>query len=240
MSSHRVLIGVCTYQESENIDTLLRRLRESLPQADILVVDDDSPDATAAHVEKLQESDKRLFLHIRKSERGLGSAIVFAVKHAVAQNYHFFLNLDADLSHDPLELPRLLDEAIGDETCDVVIGSRYVSGGRIVGWPLRRRVMSKMVNRFATGVLRLPVADCSGSMRCYRVDSLRTMGLERLRCTSYAVLEEVLVRMHRMGFRMKELPITFTERELGDSKLTISEAFRSVYFMLRLAFQRSG
>ena len=116
----------------------------------------------------------------------------------------------------------------------MVIGSRYVPGGRIVGWPLRRRIMSKLVNRFATLFLGLPVRDCSGSMRCYRTDSLRSIGLDSLQCTGYAVLEELLVKLHRHHCRMKEVPITFTEREHGTSKLTVREAIRSIGFMVRL------
>ncbi|MEM6468232.1 MAG: polyprenol monophosphomannose synthase [Planctomycetota bacterium] len=240
MSSKRILIGVCTYQESENIETLISEIRHTLPEGDVLVVDDDSPDKTAECVERLQRQDDRLHLLVRKGERGLGSAIVRAMEHAVDNDYEFFLNLDADLSHDPKQLPKLLEMAIGNEELAVVVGSRYIDGGQIVGWPLRRRLMSKLVNRFATGILRLPVSDCSGSMRCYRVESLRSLGLSRLRCTSYAVLEEVLVKMHREGRLLAEVPITFTERELGASKLTMAEAIRSIYFMMRLAVTRNS
>ena len=229
------LIAVCTFEEAQNITAMLGGLRDAFPNARLLVVDDDSPDGTAGLVKEFQQGDARVELIVRKDKRGLGSAIVDAMRFAVASGDQFFLNLDADLSHAPEQLPRLLETAKSDDDIDVVIGSRYVPGGEIVGWPLRRRVMSKMVNRFATAFLKLPVNDCSGSMRCYRTAALDAIGLDSLQCTGYAVLEELLVKLHRNGGKMVEVPITFTERELGRSKLTFSESIRSVRFMIRLA-----
>lgn len=235
-SSDEVLIAVCTYQEVDNIRAMLFGLRESFPTATLMVVDDNSPDGTADVVRELQQSDSGIQLVVRKGQRGLGSAIVDSMKFSVAEGYRYFLNLDADLSHDPNQLPSLLERARTSTEIDVVIGSRYIEGGKIVGWPLRRRIMSKLVNRFATAFLKLPVKDCSGSMRCYRTSALDALDLNSLQCTGYAVLEELLVKMDRNGCAMDEVPITFTERELGHSKLTMAEAFRSVSFMIRLAF----
>lgn len=234
--SQRVIVGVCTYQEAQNIQSMLSGLRDALPEATLLVVDDNSPDGTADLVRQVQRDDSQVELIVRNQERGLGSAIVRAMKHAVDRDATYFLNLDADLSHDPAQLPSLLRRAEESPEVDVVIGSRYVPGGQIVGWPFRRRMMSKMVNRFATGYLKLPVNDCSGSMRCYRTSALRELGLDSLQCTGYAVLEELLVRLHQEGHKMVEVPITFTEREAGQSKLTLREAARSIRFMLRLAY----
>ncbi|MCO8123022.1 polyprenol monophosphomannose synthase [Stieleria sp. TO1_6] len=231
------LIALCTYQEAQNIRAMVDGLREAFPDAILLVVDDNSPDGTAGLVRRMQAGDDNLQLIVRHDERGLGSAIVRAMKHAVANGHRYFLNLDADQSHDPRQLPKLLQTAESDPELDVVIGSRYVDGGKIVGWPLRRRIMSKMVNRFATGFLNLPVKDCSGSMRCYRTQALQELELDSLQCTGYAVLEELLVKINRSGGKMAEVPITFTERELGHSKLTLKEAYRSVRFMMRLAVE---
>ena len=119
---------------------------------------------------------------------------------------------------------------------DVVIGSRYVTGGAIEGWPLQRRIMSRLLNRFATLCLRLPVKDCSGSMRCYRVATLKKLDRDRLRSTGYALLEELLVHLHRQSASMMEVPITFTDRTAGESKLTFAEAARSVWQILRLSW----
>ena len=237
-SNGNTLVAVCTYQEAQNIERMLFELRAGLPDATLLVVDDNSPDGTSTLVEQWREQDPTTELIVRKDQRGLGSAIVQAMKYSIENRFEYFLNLDADLSHDPKELPQLLSHAKTHPDLDVVIGSRYAEGGQIVGWPLHRRLMSKMINRFATTFLRLPVKDCSGSMRCYRVAALQRIGLESLQCTGYAVLEEILVRLHRAQGRMDELPITFTERELGQSKLTFREAIRSIRFMLRLAVTR--
>jgi dolichol-phosphate mannosyltransferase len=234
----RALVAVCTLNEADNIVELVEGLRRSLPEADILVMDDNSPDGTAALVAEIGQRDSAVKVVVRREERGLGSAIRHAMEYAVEHDYEFFLNLDGDLSHDPAQLPALLDRAIASEQVDVVIGSRYVEGGSIVGWPVHRKVMSRLVNAFATTCLRLPVNDCSGSMRCYRVDALRRVGMDNIRVNGYAVLEEILVSLDRQGSKMVEVPITFTDRQRGTSKLTFREALRSSSQMLRMAFRR--
>ena len=226
---------MCTYQEAANIERLLLGLRRALPDADVLIVDDDSPDGTADLAKEAAQRDQAIHVHVRSGQRGLGGAIVHAAKFAVDRDYDFFLNLDGDLSHAPTDLPRLLELTSKNDQIDVVVGSRYIEGGRIDGWPLRRKIMSRMVNWFAVRCLRLPVSDCSGSIRCYRVDALRSLDLSKLRCRGYALLEELLMRLKQQGCQMAEVPITFTERQDGYSKLTISEAVRSISFMLRLA-----
>lgn len=234
-SEPRVLIGVCTLNEAANIEPLIRRLRAAVPHADILIVDDDSPDGTGDVVGALSQTLPSISLHVRRRERGLGTAIRHAMKVAIAQEYDYFLNLDGDLSHDPDQLPALLRRAQQSPQVDVVIGSRYVPGGEIVGWPRRRRLLSRLVNRFAALCLRLPAQDCSGSIRCYRVETLRQVGVEQLHSKGYSVLEEILVELHRRGAVMAEVPITFTDRQAGQSKLTTAEAIRSAWQMVRLA-----
>ncbi len=232
-----VLIGVCTLNEIENITPLLQRLRVAFPDADIVVIDDSSSDGTAESVSRMTAEDPRIQLIVRQ-QRGLGGAIRHAMRIALEGGYDFFLNLDGDLSHEPEQLPLLLKRARQKPPVDVVIGSRYVDGGAIVGWPLHRIVMSRLVNRFATFGLRLPVLDCSGSMRCYRVAALREIEIETLRSNGYAVLEEILVKLLRHGSRMDEVPITFTDRRRGQSKLTPREAFRSVMQMFAMALRK--
>ncbi|MDG2223843.1 MAG: polyprenol monophosphomannose synthase, partial [Rubripirellula sp.] len=138
----------------------------------------------------------------------------------------------------PTQIPQLIERATESPEIDVVIGSRYVPGGKIVGWPLHRKLMSGMVNRFATLCLRLPVKDCSGSMRCYRVAALERIGMSNVCIDGYAVLEELLVMLRRNGSKFAELPITFTDRQLGESKLTLREALRSMSQIISLAFKR--
>ncbi|MCG8652475.1 MAG: polyprenol monophosphomannose synthase [Pirellulales bacterium] len=216
---------------------MIERLRLALPAAEVLVVDDDSSDGTGELVAGIGQRDDRVRLVVRHGQRGLGGAIRHAMELACEGDYDFLLNLDADLSHDPAQLPAMLRRAVDDPQMDVVIGSRYVGGGAIDGWPLRRRLMSRMVNGFATTFLRLPVRDCSGSMRCYRVEALRRMQPQSLTSNGYSVLEEVLVKLHRQGGRMSEVPITFTDRVQGQSKLTTSEAVRSAMRMITLAWK---
>ena len=233
-----IVVGVCTYNESTNIQTLILRLRSSIPDATILVVDDDSPDGTADLVRELIASDPQIKLIVRENERGLGGATLRAITVAIQRKAEFFLNLDADLSHSPEQLADMLALARRSPEIDVVVGSRYAEGGKIEGWPLRRRMMSRLLNRFGTLCLRLPVRDCSGSMRCYRVDALRRIDLDRLRSQGYALLEELLVQLNVQGSKMAELPITFVERQSGDSKLTIGEAIRSAAQIIRLSVLR--
>ncbi len=236
-SSLRAMIAVCTYNEAENIELMVTGLRQALPEADVIVVDDNSPDGTAFLVSEMAKSDASVQVLVRENERGLGSAIRFAMQHSIDQGYDYFMNLDGDLSHSPEQMKLLFSRALEDSALAVVVGSRYVADGEIIGWPLRRKLMSRMVNGFATTFLRLPIRDCSGSMRCYRVTALASLGLENLRVNGYAVLEEVLLRLHQRGERMAEVPITFTERERGYSKLTISEAMRSMLQIISLAFR---
>lgn len=222
---------------------MIAQLRGSIPDADVVVIDDSSTDGTGAIVHRHAGDDPRVRLVVRQ-QRGLGGAIRHAMQVAIDGGYDWFVNLDGDLSHDPQQLPHMIDRAIADPPIDVVIGSRYVDGGSIVGWPLHRKLMSKLVNRFATLCLRLPVSDCSGSMRCYRVTALRRIDVGSLRSNGYAVLEEVLVRLDRQSAKMVEVPITFTDRQRGQSKLTAREAVRSASQMAGMAWayrrQRGG
>ncbi|MDF1840169.1 MAG: polyprenol monophosphomannose synthase, partial [Rubripirellula sp.] len=237
-ASTSVMIAVCTLNEADNIAPLVTQLRAAVPAAKILVVDDNSPDGTAESVSGLMHQDPLLQIVVRRNERGLGSAIRHAMQSAVEDQFTLFVNLDADFSHDPAQIPQLIERATESPEIDVVIGSRYVAGGKIVGWPLHRKFMSGMVNRFATLCLRLPVKDCSGSMRCYRVAALERIGMSNVRIDGYAVLEELLVILRRSGSKFAEVPITFTDRQVGESKLTLREAVRSMSQIIALAFKR--
>lgn len=229
-------MAVCTYNEIENLPELVERVFRSLPTADLLIIDDQSPDQTGAWALERANHDSRIRVVIRAHERGLGSAIRRALEYAVDQQYDFLLNLDGDLSHEPEVLPQLLERMLAQPELDVVIGSRYCPGGSVRDWSLRRRLMSRIVNRFAASVLRLPVADCSGSLRCYRVTTLAAIDPTTLRSEGYAVLEEVLLQFRTRGARMAELPIVFSERVHGTSKLTLAETIRAARQLIRLAW----
>jgi dolichol-phosphate mannosyltransferase len=232
----RVLVALCTYNEFENIQDLTIEISNRMPDADILIVDDDSPDGTGAWAAAKSDAVPNFHAIVRKDQRGLGGAIQAAIQFAMNGDYEWLLNLDADFSHSPNDLPGLLEKANHPQTpLDCVVGTRYAENGDIVGWPTHRRLMSKMVNRFATGILRLPVSDCSGSLRCYRVEALRGIDPDSLRSNGYAIFEELLVRLRRSGARFGEVPITFHERRSGISKLTIAEATKAAWQIIKLA-----
>ncbi|MCM2370324.1 polyprenol monophosphomannose synthase [Aporhodopirellula aestuarii] len=235
----RILVGVCTYNEAGNIESLLTRISDALPTADILVVDDNSPDGTANQVDQFAQAKGRAdsIRCLIREQRGLGGAIRAAMMAAIDGRYDLFCNLDADLSHDPADLPRLV--AAVEHGCDVAVGSRYVADGEIVGWPLRRKWMSRWINLIARRRLGLPVKDASGSFRCYRVSKLAELDLDNQPSEGYSFLQEVLLKLHQHGATFKEVPITFTERTVGDSKLDFREAVRSGWTVFRLQSKRS-
>lgn len=234
----KVLVAVCTYNEMSNLAALVQRIFAALPTADLLIVDDDSPDGTGQWALQQAANDPRIHVLIRQQQRGLGGATRRAFEFAVEHSYEFLLNLDGDLSHEPESLPALLAIARNDPAIDVVVGSRYCPGGSVQGWPLRRKIMSRLVNRFAVVCLRLPVSDCSGSLRCYRVSALAAIDPSSLRSNGYAILEEVLIKLRANGAQMAEVPITFCDRQAGDSKLTLAEALRSASQLVRMALAK--
>lgn len=231
----RLLVVVCTYNEQLNLPSLIDEIHAVLPTAEVLVVDDDSPDGTGRWAQQQAAANGWMHALIRTNERGLGSALRAGIQFAIARDFNFVLNLDGDHSHRPRDLPRLLEKATSVEPpLDVVVGSRYLPGGGIEGWPLRRLMMSRTVNRFATSFLRLPVSDCSGALRCYRVEALRRLDWEAIRCNGYAIMEELLIALQRNGARFGEIPITFVDRRKGNSKLTFAESLRSAKALLRM------
>lgn len=231
----RILVAVCTYNEASNIGEVLTRITTALPEADVLVVDDNSPDQTSKLAKEFARSyhDGQKVRCIVRRQRGLGGAIRAAMQLAIDEGYDLFCNLDADLSHDPADLPQLIHRVASGEV-DVAVGSRYVDGGKIVGWPPHRKWMSRTINTIAQRKLGLPVNDASGSFRCYRVSRLADLNLDLDSSDGYSFLQEVLLRLHRAGATIAELPITFTERVAGDSKLNFREAIRSGWTVFRL------
>lgn len=198
-------------------------LRDVLPESDIVLVDDSSPDGTADAVRQFQSSDPHVHL-IERKERGLGLATRRAFEFAVEHNYDEVGNLDADFSHPPEVLPQLFERLSTPSPVDVVIGSRYVPGGGIEGWPWRRHAMSRAVNFYARNVLSLPIRDVSGSFRVYRGEILKSLSFERFRSVGYAFQEEVLYHCARQNGTFAEVPFTFVERVAGHSKVRARDA----------------
>ena len=230
------LISLATYNERENLPTLTAQIFEFAPGADILVVDDSSPDGTADWVEKQMQSDSRFKLIKRSGKLGLGTAILAAMDYAIQNDYEFLINMDADLSHPPRFLPAICAKA--EEGFDVVIGSRYVPGGKIEGWAWHRRIMSRSVNIYARCMLGLNTKDNSGSFRCYRTALLKRFDQESILSRGYSFFEEILYRLRKLGGTFAEVPITFEERRVGQSKLNMKEIFAALWLLLRIGVTR--
>jgi dolichol-phosphate mannosyltransferase len=234
-SPGRSLVAVATYNEIENLPALVDAVLAALPAADILVVDDASPDGTGAWCEEHSRLDPRLTCIRRTSERGLGSATIAALCYAIEHEYEFVLTMDADFSHPPESLPTLRAAA---ESADVVIGSRYVAGGAIEGWPLARRVVSRTINAASRFLAGLRPRDCSGAFRCYRVQALLRIDFAAIQSGGFAFLEEILWHLQRSGAKIVEVPITFQERQAGRSKASLGEALGKLKTLCRLALLR--
>ncbi|MFL5339172.1 MAG: polyprenol monophosphomannose synthase [Gemmataceae bacterium] len=227
----RLLVTMATYNERDNLAPLVAAVHEQAPHADVLVIDDNSPDGTGKLADELAGNNSRVRVLHRPGKLGLGTALLAAMRYAMEHDYDLLLNLDADFSHPPRYIPALLD---GMKTHDVMIGSRYVAGGGTENWPLTRRMMSKSVNGLVRLLFSMPVRDASGAFRCFRVAKLREVALDRVRSRGYSFQQEVLYRCHRAGCRLGETPIIFENRRAGASKVNMKEAVRSMAMLLWL------
>lgn len=200
-------------------------------------MDDKSPDGTGQWCEAKAAQEPRLRVTHRPGKLGIGSAHLQAMRYAIEAGYQYLITMDADWSHRPHHLPDLLSamEPVAGPPVDVVIGSRYVRGGAVEGWPWYRRLMSWAINTYARWLLWLPVRDCSGAFRCYRVSTLAKLPLHQVRSCGYSFFEEILWHFRRHGARMVEVPIRFVERAAGHTKINLREAFAAVVLLLQLA-----
>jgi dolichol-phosphate mannosyltransferase len=234
MPSPRTLVALATYNEIENLPGLVEEVLCVLPGADVVVVDDNSPDGTGKWCDGRASTEPRLRCLHRPGKMGLGSATLAAARVAIDGGYDVFITLDADWSHDPKHLPELLSAT---DRVDVAIGSRYVDGGTIEGWPLPRRLMSGWLNRLSRALFRLPVRDTSGAFRAYRVSKLRQIDLDKIAASGYAYLEEILWHLNRAGASFSEVPINFQQRRAGKSKINVREAAAKIATLCRLGFR---
>ena len=214
----QVVVVVPTYDEADNIVALCERVRTALPEADLLVVDDSSPDGTAELARRAGERLGQISVLERTHKGGLGAAYRAGFAAAIERGAEVCVQIDADLSHDPAVLPALVANI--EHGADLAIGSRYVPGGRTVDWPRHRQALSRWGNRYAAGVLGLAVNDATAGLRAYSVSALRQMDFETVRADGYGFQVEMTHRLVRAGGRIVEFPITFTERVAGESKLS--------------------
>ena len=235
MHSSDSVVIIPTYNEIENIEKIIRAVFALEKAFHILVIDDGSPDGTAAAVKRLQQSEfsDRLFLLERSGKLGLGTAYIAGFKWALAHDYDYVFEMDADFSHAPADLPRLY-AACATEGYDVAIGSRYVSGVNVVNWPMGRVLMSYYASKYVQLVTGLPIHDTTAGFVCYRREVLETLRLDDIRFKGYAFQIEMKFTAHRCGFRIKEVPVIFVNRREGTSKMNSSIFGEAVFGVIRL------
>lgn len=234
-SSPATLVAIATFNEIENLPRLVEQIWRQVPDAHVLVVDDRSPDGTGDWCEARSREDPRMHVLHRAGKLGLGTATIAGLQYAIRHDYEFVVTMDADFSHDPVHLPGMLGLMQTDSPrIDLVIGSRYVVGGGVEGWPLRRRVMSRAINWYARIMLGLESRDCSGAFRCFRVSMLKKLDFRGLLSHGYSLLEELLWRIQRQGAVIREVPITFVDRTHGQSKISYREAVMALWIIFRL------
>ena len=214
----RVAVIVPTYNERANLEQIASRLRTAVPDADLLIVDDNSPDGTGEAADKLAAGDARIHVLHRPAKAGLGSAYIAGFRWALERDYGVLVEIDADGSHQPQELPTLL--AALEAGADLVIGSRYVPGGTVLNWPKSREVLSRGGNTYARVLLGIKVRDATGGYRAFRATALRQVGLDEVESQGYCFQIDLALRVIRAGLTVVEVPITFVERTQGASKMS--------------------
>jgi dolichol-phosphate mannosyltransferase len=224
----RVAVLIPTYNERDTLPTAVHGVRTAVPDADVVVLDDNSPDGTGAVADRLAADDPKVRVIHRPGKEGLGAAYLAGFRWALERGYDAVVEMDADGSHRPEHLPELLAAAAD---ADAVIGSRWVPGGRVVNWPLHRKALSVGGNVYVKVLLGMPVNDATAGFRVYRADALRTMGLEDVASQGYCFQTDLTWRAVRAGLRVVEVPITFVEREVGASKMSrdiMTESLRRI------------
>jgi glycosyltransferase involved in cell wall biosynthesis len=228
----QVIVVVPTYNEADNVETVIRGVRDALPAALVLIIDDNSPDGTGKLAERVGEELGGVEVVHRETKDGLGAAYRAGLREAIARGADICVQMDADLSHDPQVLPALV--AIVEHGADLAVGSRYVPGGITLDWPRRRRWVSRWGNRYAAGVLGLALNDVTAGYRAYRRDALERMEFDSVTAEGYGFQIEMTYRIVRLGGRVVEFPITFQDRLEGESKFTGSIVREAVGLVLRL------
>lgn len=228
-------IIIPTYNEAENIAELISQLLALPIEANIIVVDDNSPDGTGAIVDELRATNTRVHIIHRPKKLGLGTAHIAGIQYALAENAEYILTMDADFSHHPKYIPAMLALA---QTHHVTIGSRYVPGGGVENWGIHRRFLSATANRAARIGLGLKVHDCTAGFRCYRREVLLKLDLDAIFSNGYSFLLEMAYKCQRLRCSFGETPIIFTNRALGTSKISQNEIFKAMYTVLRLGLTR--
>jgi dolichol-phosphate mannosyltransferase len=227
----RILVIIPTFNELENIKKIIPAVLEQDSNIDVLIVDDNSPDKTGDYVEDLSKQNNRVKLIRREKKLGLGTAYIAGFKYALENNYDFVFEMDADFSHDPNEIKNFL-EAIKD--ADLVLGSRYIHGVRVLNWPMRRLLLSYFASVYTRIITGLPVKDATGGFKCFRIDVLKAIDLGRIKSNGYSFQIEMTFKAFKKGFRIKEIPIVFVDRVKGKSKMSKKIVREAVFMVWKL------
>lgn len=230
----KALIIIPTYNELNNIQKLIPEILKSYPDLHILVVDDNSPDKTADHVNSLAEKDERVKCIKREKKMGLGTAYVAGFKYMLANGYDAAIQMDADFSHDPKEIKKLLSVM---DVYDLVIGSRYIYGVRVINWPIRRLLLSYFANLYTRIITGLPIKDATGGFKCFRREVLQAIDLDEIRSNGYSFQIEMNFITWKKKFKLTEIPITFVDRVKGSSKMSKKIVREAVFMVWKLRFK---
>lgn len=228
----KTLIIVPTFNERENVPTLLKHVFGlNIPDLHILIIDDNSPDGTAELIHEAMKTEERLFILERPGKMGLGTAYISGFRYALAHGYDYIFEMDADMSHDPKEIPNFL-KAI--EEADLVIGSRYLKGVNVINWPLSRLILSMFASYYTRIVTGLPLFDCTAGYKCFRREVLEAIPLEKVRSNGYSFQIEMNFKAWKRGFSIKEIPIIFYDRTVGNSKMSRKIMYEAAYMVWKL------
>ena len=230
----KVLVVIPTYNEAGNITRIVPEVLRQGPNIEVLVVDDGSPDGTARLVRDMQGGDRRIHLLERPGKMGLGTAYVAGFRFAIQGLYDYVFEMDSDFSHDPNEIPNFLKKI---ENCDLVIGSRYTNGVRVLNWPMDRLLLSWTANVYTRVITGLPLHDATGGFKCYRRGVLESINLDDIKSNGYAFQIEMSYKVWKKGFRLVETPIIFLDRRSGVSKMSKSIVHEAFFMLLKLRFR---
>ncbi|HUU29856.1 MAG TPA: polyprenol monophosphomannose synthase [archaeon] len=231
---NRILAIIPTYNELENAERIVRQVLDAGPSFEVLIVDDNSPDGTGEIAERMAGENPRVHVMHRAGKLGLGSAYREGFRYALERDYELVFEMDADFSHDPRFLPDFLQVI---QECDLVIGSRYVSGINVVNWPMRRLLLSYGASFYTRLITGLPVKDPTGGYKCFRRKVLEALDLDRIQSDGYSFQIEVNFKVWRKGFRIREIPIIFVDRHSGTSKMNRRIVFEAVWMVWWLKIQ---
>jgi dolichol-phosphate mannosyltransferase len=232
---NKAIVIIPTYNESENIKKLIPEiLKRTNGEVDILVVDDNSPDGTSDVVREFQKTNQNIFLMTRLKKAGLGTAYVEGFKFALSKGYQYILQMDADYSHEPKEIKNFLKKI---QDFDLVIGSRYKDGVRVLNWPLSRLFLSVFANLYTKYITGMPVRDATGGYKCFRREVLEAINLDKIRSNGYAFQIEMNFKAYKKGFKICEIPIVFTDRVKGKSKMNKKIVFEAAWMVWKLRIQ---